>query len=208
MAFWRYVGHKAAIAFTAALCVSAAGQNIVPFDNAGKTGELEVFAFDSYRHRLPTPNLSFEKRTGDRYLPFPFSDHPAKLPYGTYRMRATIPGFNSLQRTVEITRSYQVIVTQFEVGSIEGGVSRYSVRGSLPEKSRRDGCNLVRLFSPIADGESWYAMAHKNGGFTFDNVAAGIFQVVTLGKKGVCDSTEVTLTDSKDHVIVFPSVRP
>jgi hypothetical protein len=185
-----------------------AQKRIVPLDESDKEGELEIRFITALGDPVHgEPDVTVEKLVNGRRVADWKGDRIMKLKYGTYRLRIQYSGAYPVDKNVKIQKAFQAVFICFFVAPIELPWDGNLIRGQISEKSRMNDCRWVRFVSPFADSEFAETKATESGHFVLENVRPGKYSAFTVGKGGICETSEVTILGAPVYDVSIPAVE-
>lgn len=166
-----------------------------PLDESYKDGVLDIRVVDPMGRPLHGGiSLSVQQVIDGKPKP-PFTiESKTTLKYGTYQLAVRgSPGY-PVDRIVQITKPYQLVVVTLFLAPIELPSAGNYIKGKLPAKSIAAGCSLVRILSPVSEHDFADAQALDSGEFVFMDIKPGKYLVITVGNEGICEVLQTIVT--------------
>jgi hypothetical protein len=165
----------------------------VPAARVEGKGVVEVWVFDSFGHPLNDAALTIVagvQNNGAKPINFTSG---TSLPYGTYRISATLSGFQRATRVFTVSGPYRVLVIAIRPEEIEQTSAVYPVAGRVLDYGRHLHCRIVRLVPVLLDHAASEAKVSAQGEFVLEAVPPGRYTAVLLGTHGVCATADVSI---------------
>jgi hypothetical protein len=170
--------------------VGLSAQVPVALDERDKEGRVFVEALTAGGERLAS-GVKIKIMQGGRVIRTLDDERIFDLPYGSYHIEARATGAYPISTTLAVRSTRQILPLCFFVAPIESPEPEALVRGQISRDSREGDCLWVRLLSPFSAGVFHDTRASADGFFAIENVRPGKYLALTIGPRGICESTEL-----------------
>lgn len=129
-------------------------------------------------------------------------DEVVRLTYGSYTVRAQVPGFSIALVSVDIDQPEQIVVVGMKLGAMEGPAPTCSLAGWV-QQAQHPGQVLTRLRLLQLFGQYLVDVPIGDGGeFQFTNLGCGDYMMIVLGPEG-CIGTKITRTPVRTSPLIL-----
>jgi hypothetical protein len=178
-----------------------AQKHVVPLDESGKNGVLEIRFVDSEGMPIPVSAMPIvtveDASTGRKVIERRAGARTLTLQYGTYWLRVQLSPAYPVDKKIVIRDRFQVAFVCFTVAPIELPWDGNTIRGKIVTSHPEDECKWVRLISAFSETDFSETKASDNGRFTIENVRPGMYLGIVSGKTGICGITRVNIRDER-----------
>lgn len=175
----------------------------VSLDYSGERGRVRILVLDPFGHPLDAAQLFIEAVDAQRKTAFAQTQKDLVLDYGEYRIRVAHPGFHTVLHTFKIATPESIIVLALPIGEIESPSEQSSVTGQVHDFDTARSCDTVRLVPIFLSSPPVEAPVSTTGYFSFDNVSAGSYVAVLIGRSGVCRISTIMIQKRRTQQLVL-----
>jgi hypothetical protein len=158
---------------------------------------------DGFGNRVQPSAIKLTRATGADFSRQVHEGTISELPFGDYKLRILVPGFELWEQTIHIAQPTIWVTAGMRLGAIEGPKPYCRLQGHVSGLGGA-GAAWVRLL-PIYGNEILDARIAESGNFDFGTAECGEYIIAIIRSRSLVQTRTVTLTRNAEPISISVS---